>query len=53
MYLNKKQLDELLHHVILLAWTEGRTWYDKTFTTLETRQLENRIKSFALSRIKK
>ena len=53
MYLNKKQLDHILHCTFLLSWGEGRTWYDKKYTDLEMRQLEDRIKSFAIAELKK
>ena len=53
MYLNKKQLDDILHKTFLLSWGEGRTWYDKRYTDLEMRQLEDRIKSFAIAELKK
>lgn len=53
MYLNKKQLDHILHCTFLLSWGEGRTWYDKKYTDLEMKQLEDRIKSFAIAELKK
>ena len=53
MYLNKKQLDYILHCTFLLSWGEGRTWYDKKYTELEMKQLEDRIKSFAIAELKK
>ena len=53
MYLNKKQLDNLLHKCFLLSFGEGRAWYNKQFTSGEMSQLENRIFSFVKNELKK
>lgn len=49
MYMNKKQLDNLLHRMFVITWCESRNWAGRRFTDLEMRETEDRIKTFVLS----
>lgn len=53
MYLNKKELKELLHNHFIITWCESRRWAGKKFTDLETQQTEERIFSFVVNKHKK
>lgn len=53
MYLNKKQMDKLLHQIFVITWCESRNWADKRLTDKEMYETENRIKSFVLNNYKK
>lgn len=49
MYMNKKQIDELLHEMFVITWCESRNWAGKRLTDIEMYETENRIKTFVLN----
>lgn len=53
MYLNKKQMNDLLHEMFVITWCESRNWAGKRLTDTEMYETENRIKSFVLNNNKK
>lgn len=53
MYLNKKQMNDLLHEMFVITWCESRNWATKRLTNKEMYETENRIKTFVLNNNKK
>lgn len=49
MYMNKKQLNDLLHRIFLITWCESRNWAGRKFTDKEMYETEERIKTFVLA----
>ena len=49
MYMNKKQLNNLLHRIFLITWCESHNWAGRKFTDKEMYETEERIKTFVLA----